>query len=107
MRTRIDLHEHPGVRIALPSAAVRGRTPFARTADPCFPEDPSHARPGEGDSFPLAQLLGQMHLIEPNILRRRQSLYLLPHCCGQCVRGLTPPIAMRESRHAVPTEGRQ
>ena len=48
-----------------PPTAVFRRTPFARAADSCFPENPSHARPGEGDPLLLTQLFRQMDLIEP------------------------------------------
>ncbi len=66
-----SMHERPRLSAPLPSAAVSRGTPRLRATDPRCPKNASHTRPGEGDSFLIPQLLGEMLLIEADILPRR------------------------------------
>src|SRR5260370_12434563 len=73
VRTGINLHERPPLPAPFPSAALLWRSPRPWTTDPFRKQNAAHTRPGEGDSFLLAQLFGQMHLIEADILPHRHS----------------------------------
>jgi len=107
VRTGINLDERSGLPAPLPSAAMRGGAPLAWTADPCASKHPAHTRAGEDDPFPIAQLLGQVLLIEPEILPRRQGDDLLPYPLAHGMCGLPASIAMRQRGHSFPPESGQ
>ena len=76
------------------------RTPLARAADSGCPKNASHTRPGEGEPFHLAQLLGQVYLIESHVPRARQRNDGLPGLLVHGIRRHLPSIPMRQCRYS-------
>jgi len=108
VRAGIDLHEHPRLGIPFAPTAMRGRVPGARRTNACCPKNAAHARPREDDPFPLAQLLGQLHLIESPILARCQDDDRLPGLRVHGIRCSLPAIAMCQCRDpALPIRSEQ
>lgn len=107
MLAAVHLDQEPGLRHALPAAAMARRPAGPGTPDPGGAQQPLHGLAGEAQALALPEELGEVVVIHAGVASTGQREDPSPHRLGETSARGPAAVAMGEGREALLTQARE